>query len=155
MGSYAQEAEYRVVQSSWNSNYRRQGRYVFRSMYESNGGRTLIGREMVEYDRSGGYRDRSNADNRWILRCYLDGTATFRKNKFNSDVNRYNVTQPFWIMLQKYYYVDTTIEAQSYRDEVVVLRRKPLSDYAKLIANAEANLGDYLVQKYNLQGEKA
>jgi hypothetical protein len=41
----------------------------------------------------------------------------------------------------------------SYEDQILLLRRKPLSTYARMAAEKENNLGDFLIRKYNLSKE--
>lgn len=148
MASYAQELKYRVVLPNPRAyGTKRTGRYCFRTMHDNDN--EIIGNEMAEWQGHHMSQTPQEAEQRWIFRDYLDGTAFFRWTRFRSNIRRRSVYEPVWHLVEKHYHIDTTIEGD-WDKEIIVLRRKPLSDYSKLMANAEANLGDYLVQKYNI-----
>jgi hypothetical protein len=157
--SYAGMLEMRVITQAWISYHRRKGRFTFRRMYAEaeipNGRSTMIGFEMTT-DRSYGrnrFTAQSVPEESWVFRAYLDGTAMYRLNKLKHMLNRRNCFNPINEVINKYFYLDTTVPTPLERDygnngEIRLLRRKPLSPYANMMAK-RGSLGQYLVNKYN------
>jgi hypothetical protein len=151
--SYAGNLENRIVTQTWISYHRRKGRFTFKRIYDTNtdryGRSNMIGFEMTT---SNGYRNNTSDDN-WVVRTYQDGTALYRMNKLRHMLNRRTCFNPINEVMDKHYYLDTTIPTTLERDygnqgEIRILRRKPLSPYANLLAK-RGSLGQFLVNKYN------
>lgn len=164
--SYANQLENRVISQNWTSHWRRQGRMVFRRIYgtaEMNPigyrQRTTVGFEMVSNAaRSRWAQNRQSTDtSEWLFRCYHDGTGLYKKNLIEATLNRYNTSNAISEVVFKHYYRDAVIhndEEHSWDAEIILLRRKPLSTYARMASEKDNNLGDFLLRKYNLGGER-
>jgi hypothetical protein len=163
-GSYATHLERRVLMPCWYSSYRRAGRFVFKTMTRPDPDGThwdlTIGHEMtLDYSRPryGTTGNRSSAEDKWIFRAFLDGTAFFHKSRLESNLYHYGARRKIYEVIKKHYNLDTTITPDDNRyGSIEVYKRKPLSEYSRTIALAqEQSLGEYLVRKYNTEANHA
>lgn len=159
-GGYANQLENRVIAQNWTSYWRRCGRMVFKRIYsleDDRGIHNTIGFEMVINAASNRWQARQEPNNEtWLFRCYHDGTGLYKQRHLEYVLNRYKTSQSITDVVFKHFYRDAVINCGSeygYIDQVILLRRKPLSTYARLAAEEDNNFGDFLISKYNLGGE--
>jgi hypothetical protein len=118
-------------------------------------GHEMIAKDHYDYNHNTQQNERKDI---WLFRSYLDGTAFYRKQKTHSILYRYPTSKNIDEVVEKYFYTDTEIvdhefagRNSHYPPMIVVLKRKPLSDYTRRVAlEQETSLGDYLVRKYNI-----
>lgn len=161
--TYAGQLEERVITLNQPTYSKTSGRMTFQRIYEDVSpntsrygyyqSRTTIGFEMVT---------RHNRATHWLVRCYTDGFAMYRKSVLGWLINNYTCTSKIDSVMDKYFYADTVIPDEEsdiahsiYNPTIRVLRRKPLCTVARSIALREtASLGDYLVRKYNFRDKE-
>lgn len=166
MSSYAKNLEQRVISQNWISYWRKVGRMTYRRMYEpqteegQHRSQNVIGYEMVSNAVTPWQRRNNPAlvnNEQWLFRAYHDGVGLYKKNLTHSLINRYPCHTDIDDVVFKHYYIDATLhdgDEYDYTDEILILRRKPLSQYASVMAEKENNLGDFLIRKYNLTQPK-
>jgi len=157
--SYANLLEKRIITQTHVSYWARtQGKLTFGRMYEPHTddqqywNRPCIGYEMVAYQSRRARWQRDTVPD-WIFRAFHDGTALYKPNKVRRYVRGWAACKSIDDVVYEHYYIDTQIDGDMWEDKLQVLRRKPLSSYARYAAQRENNLGDFLVRKYNIGGE--
>jgi len=157
--SYANILEKRVITRTWSDAFgsRSQRKLTFQRMYANPQDRwrsLVIGHEMVAYN-SPRVRWRAPVGAyEWIFRAYDDGTALYKPRLLRTYVRGYYACDAVDKVIAQHYYVDMTTNDDDFYHRIQVLRRKPLSSYARMAAQHEGNLGDFLARKYNLGGER-
>jgi hypothetical protein len=156
--SYANLLEKRIITCTWVAwASRTQGRFTFQRMFEPTNenqwNANVIGHEMVSYRAGRSRWDRGNGSV-WIFRSYLDGVALYKPNLLRQYVRGWSCCHAIDEVVYDNFYVDAQIENGHYYDRVKILRRKPLSHYGRMAVQRENDLGEFLVRKYNLGGER-
>ena len=147
--SYAEIIKQRLIYGRFYSDWSmRQGRYHFNVMYGPDThvsrpwDRQPIGYEMSEVSSS-------NAEERWVLRVYNDGTALFRPYKLSP--LRYPTIMSIKNVVEYFFYKEEElpVDSDGYH-KMQILRRRALNPQH---ATPQAQgFGDFLESKYNQMG---
>jgi hypothetical protein len=162
--SYAALLENRVITQSWSGYHRTKGRFIFRRIYteDEEGYRNeTIGFEMVCRTNYEPWRRQASGIGEYIFQCYHDGVALYKKELLRNVLYHWKAKVNINAVIDHYYNVDQTIvptvgdQWEKARNTILVLRRKPVCDIAKAIYAQGADLGEFLVNKYNMREEVA
>ena len=140
--------------AGWHKN---QSKFCFRVIYapipNDDNNRWSYHRQPIGYEMV--WREdtrRREASDRWVLRCYVDGTALIRRSEL------YSMRQPAVSAINSvinfFYYRESYQNDRDTNDSytrVEVLRRKPLNPYHT--APNASDFGRFLENKYNQQPE--